>query len=121
MDLIDAYTRAHALQVGLLIDVTATAKECGIRYQTALSASVWNRYVELPKDHESGQDRDGRLWDLLFFFRTTARQTSGSTLRYHLFAFDAYRAEYRTVLLKAICGQGDEMQPVITILLPHED
>jgi len=38
-DLIHRYTRADALRDGVLIDVTATAKEAGFKYPVALTAT----------------------------------------------------------------------------------
>jgi hypothetical protein len=40
-DLIHRYTRAEGLRDGVLIDVSQTAREAGIRYPIALTAAVW--------------------------------------------------------------------------------
>jgi len=121
MNIIHAYTREQAIADGILIDVTPTAKECGIRYHTVLTDAVWSRYVDLPDDHESGMDREGRLWDILFMFSTTARQTSAAVVQFQVFALDSPREAYRNVTLKGICGPGDDAEPVVTIMFPHED
>ena len=47
-DLLYAYTRAQALADGVLVDVTTTAQEAGIKYPVALTRAVWCRYVEVP-------------------------------------------------------------------------
>ena len=47
-DLISSYTRAQAIADGQLIDVSEMAREAGIRYPVALTATVWARCVEVP-------------------------------------------------------------------------
>jgi hypothetical protein len=39
-DLIHAYTRADALRDGVLIDVSATTREAGIRWEFSISVST---------------------------------------------------------------------------------
>jgi Family of unknown function (DUF6573) len=39
------YTRADAIADGVLIDVSAVAREAGIRYPVALTRAVWERCV----------------------------------------------------------------------------
>ena len=43
---IHAYTRGEALADGVLVDVTATAKEAGFKVPTAVTASVFNECIE---------------------------------------------------------------------------
>lgn len=64
-DLIHVYTRAQAIEDGVLVDVTETAKEAGIRYPVAITQAVWAEYVAVP-DGVEGQDENGRLWDILW-------------------------------------------------------
>lgn len=116
-----AYTRAQAIDDGVLVDVSATAVEAGIRYPVALTCRVWNEIVE--PDEESakqGQDAAGRLWDVLCMFRHGALGSpSGDTLIYGLYVVRDGRQEF--VSLKAVCGPGDTAEPVITIMFPDED
>ena len=48
-DVIYQYTRAQAIEDGMLIDVTETAREAGITIPTALTAAVWERCVTVPE------------------------------------------------------------------------
>ncbi len=64
-DLIHRYTRADALRDGVLIDVSTTAAEAGIRYPVALTCAAWARCVAVPAGLGC-QDEAGRLWDVLF-------------------------------------------------------
>jgi hypothetical protein len=47
-DLIHRYTRADALRDGVLIDVSAAAREAGIRWPLALTAAAWANCVAVP-------------------------------------------------------------------------
>ena len=116
------YTRREAIEDGVLIDVTPTAQEAGIKHPTALTAAVWAQYVRVPEG-VAGQDEQGRLWDILWMLRSaivTQDREGGSELNYSLLVRNNNQRPDR-VQLKAICGPGDRDEPVITILLPHED
>lgn len=119
MEIIYSYSRQQAIEDGVLIDVTHTAKEAGIAFPTALTSSVWGRYVAVPDGIEF-QDEAGRLWDILWMFRTEARKRRGSQILFSLYVQNDNTAP-KLVTLKAICGPGDEAEPVITIMLPNED
>lgn len=115
-----SYSRAQAIADGVLIDVTETAKEAGIKHPTALTAAVWAEYVEVPAGVEC-QDEQGRLWDILNMFRFAAKQSAGGTeLRFEVLVRNDNTSP-KPVTLKAICGPGDTLDPVLTILLPDED
>jgi hypothetical protein len=62
-DLIHRYRRAQALADGVLVDVSATAREAGIRYPVALTRAAWERCVAIPPGVVC-QDEAGRLWDV---------------------------------------------------------
>jgi hypothetical protein len=64
-DLIHRYTRADALRDGVLIDVSPTAREAGIRYSVALTRAAWERWVRVPPG-VACQDEAGRLWDVVW-------------------------------------------------------
>ena len=120
-EVIYAYTRAQALEDGVLIDVSETAKEAGIKFSVALTATVYGQYVEVPEG-VTGQDETGRLWDILWMFRCAAAKVDGSTLLFKLHVRnDNQDGTPPLVTLKAECGPGDDVEPVITIMLPEED
>lgn len=134
------YSRAQAIEDGVLVDVTETAKEAGIVFPVALTSAVFERYVRVPPGLEGqGQSERGRLWDICWMFRFAARASQGDTLLFklHVAMPDAgnwdtneglpdagsglTRERHRLVTLKAVCGPGDDPKPVITIMLPDED
>ncbi len=114
------YTRKQAIEDGVLVDVTEMAKEAGIKYSTAVTSAVWNTFiVPTEEERKNGQSEDGRLWDTLWMFRNAAKKEPGDTLLFKLYF--TFSSKPRLVTLKAICGPGDEGEPVITIMLPDED
>lgn len=120
-DVIYQYTRAQALEDGVLVDVSELAREAGIRWPVALTQTVWAEYVAVP-DGVTGQDETGRLWDVLSRFRNTVRHRGGgSELRFKLYVKNHERRAAELVELKAHCGPGDNGEPVITIMLLGED
>jgi hypothetical protein len=120
-DLIHAYTRAQALTDGVLVDVTTTAKEAGIKYPVALTRAVWCQYVEVPEGVEC-QDEAGRLWDVLWMLAFAIRTSKepGDTLHYQLYVKTG-KGRPKLVTLKAVCGPDDGASPCITVMTPEED
>lgn len=120
-DPIYTYSRAQALEDGVLVDVSKTAREAGVKFPTAVTSQVWADYVTPdPRSVKYGQSVNGRLWDLLFMFSMTARRTNGACLFFKV-AFIMKERQRRVVRFKALCGPGDDMEPVVTIMLPEED
>jgi hypothetical protein len=118
-DVIHHYTRAEAIRDGLLVDVTAIAKEAGIRYPTALTRAVWDAFVRIPEG-VIGQEEQGRLWDVVWLLRHAAKSSRGDIIFFYLHVRnDNHRATRHQ--LKAICGPDDDGRPCITVLLPTED
>ena len=116
---ISTYTRREAIADGVLVDVTETAREAGIRYPVAITRSVWDTIIiPDPRDRQRGQSAEGRLWDVLWMLKVAARR-GGDTLRYSLAV--VIKGRRRVVELKSVCGPGDDTKPVITIMLPDED
>lgn len=118
-EVISSYSRAQAIEDGALVNVSSVAREAGIRYPVAMTRTVWEQYVEVPKGVRA-QDVNGRLWDVLWMFRCTARNADGDTFRFQLRVRNT-NGRAQLVTLKSNCGPGDDPRPVITIMLPEED
>jgi hypothetical protein len=73
-DLIHRSSRADALRDGVLIDVSAVAREAGARYPVALTAAR-ARCVAVPPG-VACQDEAGLLWDVLTMLRFAVRGLS---------------------------------------------
>lgn len=121
-DFISTYTRAEALADGTLFDVSERAAELGVTIPIALTRAVWTAYVELtPAAEQAGNDKEGRLWDILWVFRCAALAApEASELRFQVLVVTD-SATPTLVTLKALVGPGDDGEPVLTILLPDED
>jgi hypothetical protein len=121
-EVIFSYSRRQAIADGVLIDVTAPAKESGIRFPVALTAAAaWAKCVAVPPGVEC-QDEAGRLWDVLTMFRLAARRSEGDRLTFAVHVRDDNRGRTPPLVrLKAVCGPGDDAAPVLTIMLPDED
>ncbi len=119
-EVISSYSRAQALDDGMLIDVSTVAREAGIKFPVALTAAVWAEYVKVPAG-VTCQDEAGRLWDILWMMRSSIRLAAGgAVLVYELLVRNDNGAP-KKVTLKALCGPGDNAAPVITICMPLED
>ena len=122
-EVISRYSRAQAIEDGVLVDVSTVAKEAGIKFPVAMTATVWGQYVEVPEG-VTCQDESGRLWDIVWMFRCAAAKFDGDTLLFKLYVRNQNRQRLTRqdlVTLKAICGPGDNGEPVVTIMTPEED
>jgi hypothetical protein len=111
-------SRAQAIEDGMLVDVSEMAQEAGFRWPVALTAGVWALIEDIPPRFQGIQDIQGRLWDVLWMARCTAKRGSGREALYQLIMHHG-RKTYLT--LKLVSGPGDQEEPVITIMLPDED
>jgi len=117
------YSRAQAIADGVLIDVSKRAREAGIKYPVAMTAAVWDKYVKLtPAAERACNDEQGRLWDILWMFsRAALRAHPNESELYFQLRVVTTSIRAQRVTLKAVCGPGDDENPVITIMLPNED
>jgi hypothetical protein len=127
-EVIFQYTRAQAIADGVLIDATALARDAGFSCPVALTAAVWEDCVawdDADSERQVHQDLTGRLWDVLFLAAHGARFANPGNERVS-FEIDRVPRDGRstraeTTALHMVIGPGDNGEPVITILQPHED
>lgn len=121
-DLIFSYSRKQAIEDGVLVDVSAAAREVGIRYPVAITRAAWDRCVTVPPELYD-QDEQGRLWDVIWLLACTIRRSQGEDeVRFAVHVRDENSdCTPPLVRLKALCGPGDAGEPVITVMLPDED
>ena len=138
--MIYSYTRAQAIEDGVLVDLSDPSftfrpglnilKEAGIKFPVAMTSAAFARVIQDSDEPlPPGQDVSGRLWDVLTMFKFYARKNGGDTILFpvcvqnwvHVKGKRTERARQENVQLKAICGPGDTAEPVITIMLPDED
>ena len=125
---LSVYTRAQAIEDGILVDVSETAAEAGFQIPVAVSRTVWDRLIALPEGYLGFQDEAGRLWDVLWMARHFALRASNSgrvrmcvlvrDIRKDL--RDSNRAPRRHFPIVVI-GAGDDGAPAITMMFPEDD
>ena len=132
-EVISTYTRAQALEDGVLVDAGPMAEEIGFRFPVALTSAVWTdcvAWTDSDNQKKPFQDQSGRLYDVLFMaaFAIQTSERSSDRLLYGELLYELYRVprdgfstEAKPVTLKLIIGPGDHGEPVVTILQPHED
>ena len=127
-DSISTYTRAQAIEDGVLVDVSSTAKEVGFKWPAAITAGAWADCVAWSdRDNQAQvyQDPSGRLWDVIFmaFQAISLSRETGDRLLFRLYRVprDGHSTDAELTTLKLIVGPGDSGEPVITILLANED
>ena len=126
---ISVYTRAQALENGVLVDVSTTAKEAGIKFPVALTQAVWTSLVawtpeDVKRSRHAGQSVAGRLWDVIWMARVAIKLSPARRTEIHYKVYAKPRPGHerqRLHTLKMVCGPGDAAEPVITIMLPEED
>jgi hypothetical protein len=138
-ELISVYRREQAIEDGVLIDCTEDPldelnRNAGLVFDVALTAAVFDRYVEVPEPFQGSQDIKGRYWDIIRMFRYAAQRVRIFD-RELLFEFlclpnspsdddnerPAAGGAYRLVKLKAVVSAGDRGEPCLTFMLPNED
>jgi hypothetical protein len=121
---ISRYSRAQAIEDGVLIDVAQTARKAGFRFPVAVTQSVWGGCVE-PNEAaaKAGQTVAGRLWDVLWLLRVAVGKAHGKGRLVFKATFqDGVGVKSRRVVsLIAVCGPGDKGEPVITVMLPEDE
>ena len=121
-----AYTRAQALADGVLVDVTETAREVGFKLPVAITEALRNRLTPTKADAAIGQDYDGRLWDVLWIaalrIKLADPGTDTVTFTVALQEVEPKNGQPHGVdiRLRAVCGPGDEGEPVFTIGFPED-
>ena len=132
-----SYTTKQAVDDGVLIKVdSGILAEIGIKFPVYLTDTVYRRYIEVPADFKDVQDESGRLFDVLYMFANSAKNTSDSILYYWftcLLRKDAttqanekksgISKHHKDIKLKAVITAQDidDVSPAIFIMLPSED
>lgn len=121
-DCISVYTRADAIRDGILVDVSAVAGEEGFKVPVALTDTAFRSMDPSLEEKCAGEDLRGRLHDMFWMLRSALRRKS---------YMEASRIDFKMLVnvdnkpatcnLKAVLHPGDQGEPVMTVMLPHED
>lgn len=120
---IHTYTRAQALEDGILVDVSELAREAGFRLPVAMTRTVWENCVAWSGNQRAQQDQTGRQYDILWMASLAARRGQGRRVTFQVYRVpnDGRSKRAQLVLLDMHIGPGDTADPVITITIPGED
>ena len=122
VEVIHAYTRAQALEDGVLADISELGREAGFKFPVAVTQGVWEVLNPTNELKAAGQDLKGRIWDLLTVLRYSIRSASNTDAIPFAPSFLREPGQkVRPVEMWAKCGPGDDAEPVITVMLKGED
>lgn len=122
-ELVYSYSRAQAIADGVLIDVTAQAREAGFKLHTVVTDNLYHRHIVPPAGLEGeGQSIPGRLHDVFFVLLAAIRSSKAATDYVEIdVSFVVASGRQEKVKVVAVIGPGDEGEPVLTIMLPGDD
>gem|GEM_PF-1592640 len=117
-----AYSRARAIEDGVLIDVTRQAKDLGIRCPAALTALVWAEIVTASVADEFANDitEETRVKELLEMAAMQMEATTNKAARFLYYATTSINSS-KNFELMVIMSAGDDGREVLTVMFPHED
>lgn len=128
---VSIYTRARALEDGVLVDLTEQGKQYGFKLPLACTEAVWRLVawsddIEARKADATGQSTDGRLHDVLSLARWRAQraaQEEASAMSFDVLMVPVDGPRVRPVLVSMwmTIGGGDDGEPVLTLMLEGED
>lgn len=118
-EVISSYSRAEAIEDGVLMDVSAVATEVGITVHTAVTPGVMSELVSNPKWSDWGTEQD-RLKRLLNCAANAIESTKNGDA---LFSIEFFKEDnpVQRIDLRAVRGPGDSLEQVMTVMLMHED
>jgi len=116
--LVSRYTRAQAIEDGVLVDVSELARTVGFRFPVAVGSAAFATVTGFESGADAGQVTQA-VRTLLRDLVSAIRRSAGNTDMI-LFETSGVRGGAQ-VALKSLVGPGDNAEPVITILFPNED
>jgi hypothetical protein len=123
-EIIHSYSRAQAIEDGVLVDLSALAPEvCGqfYKFPIACTAAVWGVIDSAIKNEKYNNDLNGVIHDLLFMSIKMCKELDPTTRRFAVIINGADHPHNKPYAFNAVCGPGDDAEPVITIMFPGED
>ncbi len=124
--IIFSYTRKQAIEDGVLVDLTrpgyrrVLAME-GCKLHTAMTGTAFAATVGSPNERSTHAE----LWDTLCRLGRVLRAMRVASLslseRSDRVTFTAPGVDDKPVSMWALCGPGDDGEPVLTIMLEGED
>lgn len=121
-EVISVYTRAQAIEDGVLVDLSDLAREAGFKFPLAVTQGVWAVLNPTKELEAAGQDMKGRAWDMLTILRHAIRGALRTDeVRFAPLFLREPGQRVEPVEMWAKCGPGDDAEPVITVMFNGED
>jgi len=122
-DIVSTYTRAQAIEDGVLVDLMQNELEAVCRqhfkYPIACTITVFQIMQKAVENPRYCNDYASILHDMLWMSRTVSRWVDEQTRNFRIIIQGAGRQRYYD--FKIVCHPGDQGEPVLTIMLPGED
>ncbi len=125
-ELISTYSRAQAIDDGVLVDLMQdeqTAKLCREHYKfpIACTAALWGLIQQAISHPKHGNDLLGVLHDILWMSRVNKKAVSNDGCTWLFQVLISGTGQKRLHTLKLVLGQGDDEDPVLTLMMSGED
>ncbi|WP_395142742.1 DUF6573 family protein [Armatimonas sp.] len=121
MEIIDSYSRAEAIEDGILVDVSQLAQKAGYRCPVTMTRTLWEdvSYLHLG----AGQTQEGWLISLLNAGYWMARNHPDEPQVHYrmVLPFKERHPKLSLYTIKMVMGSGDFGEAVITLMRPNED
>lgn len=122
VEIISQYSRANAIEDGVLIDVSKMAREAGFKVHVAITSELNSKLKDIPPEFY-WQDYNGRLWDLLNMAVFNGRKQPVSKLIYEFICPHTVQTLEDGIIVKndmriqMEAHAGDDFECVITLKL----
>jgi len=110
---ISVYTRAQAIEDGVLVQLPTDEALTPFKYPVAITAALWAE-IERGAGKTDVMVRNGRIWDAGFMATLAGRRAGGSDVFYRC------KIGRKTFALWCNCGPDDSGAPCITIGFPED-
>ena len=119
-EVISSYSRAQAIDDGVLVDLSGLFPSDTRLYKwpVACTAAVWSLIEKVCLQPGTGELINAGVWVWDLCWMSIRAKTKVLSPSEHLFKC-SIGSKVHT--FKAVCGPGDNAEPVITIMLPDED
>ncbi len=119
-EVIHAYTRAQALEDGVLVDVSQfpVTRE-HYKFPVAFTTAVWAIVDKAHKNTNTVSSYEGILHDMFMMSKMCFKELDESTRLFQVLISGAGRQ--KKFMFKIVVGPGDHGEPVITVMLADED
>ena len=127
-EIISTYSRAQAVEDGVLVDVSDIMRQTGITTKTALTRTLYEdcvAWTDADTKRQTYQDESGRLWDVLFMCSRVVRSLnrSGDSVLFQVLRVPrgGRGMRPRLVTLKVVLGRDELDEWTLTVMRTDED